>query len=41
MTNGGGGREGYWVIWKGYWVSRERNWVGIGWVRRKRDRVRI
>ena len=41
LREGGVGREGYWVIWKGYWVSRERNWVGIGWVGRKRDGIRI
>ena len=29
------------MIWKGYGVSRERNWVSIGWVRRKRDGIRI
>merc|ERR1719237_115828 len=34
LREGGVGREGYWVIWKGYWV-------GIGWVRRKRDGIRI
>ena len=41
LREGGVGREGYWVIWKGYRVSRERNWVGIRWVRRKRNGVRI
>ena len=41
LREGGVGREGYWVIWKGYRVSRERNWVGIRWVRRKKDGVRI
>ena len=41
LREGGVGREGYWVIWKGYRVSRERNWLGIRWVRGKRNGVRI
>ena len=38
---GGVGGEGYGGVWKGYCVSRERNWVEKGCVRGKRYGIRI